>query len=212
MSKSLKNTVSIQELLKKTSAEIFRMACIMSTYKNNMEYGEELLTTAKNTIKKYHSFLESCSDFRLGKLKSSINSEILMKKIAISYKEIHLALCDDFNTPKVLKILNELISDTNSMLYSTSSQSFVNNSDVSIVLVQKLVQDTLEIFGINFKSKSAHSKNFIEIMNILSEFRQNVRILGLNDKNMELLKMCDKVRGDLKNVDIVLKDYKNTST
>lgn len=212
MSKSLKNTISIQELLKKTSAEIFRMACVMTTYKSNMEYEEELLTTAKNTMKMYHSFLQSCTDFRRGKLKSSINSDILMETLAFSHKEIHDALCDDFNTPKVLKILNELISVTNAMLYSSSTQNVITNSDVSIVLVQKLVQDTLETFGINFQNKSVQSEDFIEIMNILSEFRQDVRVFGLNDKNTELLKMCDNVRDRLNNVGIVLKDLKNTAS
>lgn len=177
-----------------------------------MEYGEELLVTAKNTMKMYHSFLESCKDFRQGKLNSSINSEILMEKLAISYKEIHAALCDDFNTPKVLKILNELISVTNAMLYSSPTQSFAGHSDMSIVLVQKLVQDTLKIFGINFEYKSGQSEDFTEIMNILSEFRQDIRLLSINDRNIELLKMCDNVRDRLKNVGIVLKDLKNTAS
>lgn len=212
MSKSLKNTISIQELLQKNPPEVFRMACIMSTYNSNMEYGEELLATAKNTLKMYHNFLESCVDFRRGKLKSSINPEILIKKLITSHNEIRSALCDDFNTPKVLKILNELISVTNSMLYSTSSQTFGISSDVSIVLVQKLVHDTLEIFGINFESKSVQSEDFVEIMNILSEFRQDVRVIGLNDRNMDLLKMCDNVRDRLKNVGISLKDFKNTAS
>lgn len=213
MSKSLKNTISIQDLLTKSSAETFRMACIMSRYKNNMEYSDELLTTAKNTMKVYQNFIDSCSAFQRGLLKSSVNSDILMDNLEKSSQEIDHALCDDFNTPKVLRILNELISLTNSMFYNSTAQTFKMNNEVSsVILIQNLVRNTLNMFGINFENQSIQSENFEGIMNILNGFRQDIRNLGVANKNVEMLKMCDNVRDNLKNVGIVLKDHKNTTS
>lgn len=210
MSKSLKNTISVQDMLKETTPETFRMACIMSTYKSNMEYGVELLTTAKNTYKLYQNFIDSCIAFRKGLLKSTINQEILMKHFEEAFKEINIALCDDFNTPKVLKILNELIAVTNSMLYST--EHVKENSNISsIILIQNLVQETLNIFGINFDTKSVQSQDFIDLMNVFNDFRLHVRTLGLNQKHSDILKLCDDARNNLREIGIVVKDFKNTS-
>lgn len=213
MSKSLKNTISIKDLLTKSSAETFRMACVMSTYKNNMEYGEELLTVAKNTMKFYQDFIDSCSAFRKGLLKSSVNPDILLENFGKSRKEIHDALCDDFNTPKVLKILNELISLSNSMFYNSSSQNFkINNEVTSVILIQNLVQDTLNVFGIHFETKSTQPEDFVEVMTILNQFRRDIRNLGITSKNVEMLKICDNVRDSLKSIGIVLKDHKSNTS
>lgn len=210
MSKSLKNTLSIQDMLKETSADTFRMACIMSTYNSNMEYGDELLTTAKNTLKTYQNFIDSCMAFRKGLLKSSINTEVLMQHLQKATKEIHIALCDGFNTPKVLKILNELISVTNTMLYLSTETVKINDIS-SIILIQKLVQGTLNMFGINFDTKSLQTQDFIDLMDIFNLFRQDVRTLGLREKHSEILELCDNSRENLKKIGIVVKDFKNTS-
>lgn len=214
MSKSLKNTITIGEMLKDSSADVFRMACVLTTYNSKMEYSLELLETARNTLKTYHNFIESCTAFKKGILKSTINIEILMSYFQKSSEEIHNAFCDDFNTPKVMKILNELLSVTNSMFYTSVTQNYQINHGLSCVLsIQKLVQGTLEILGINFDEKLAKSEgDFVGILNILNEFRQNVRTLALSVKNVELLNMCDNVRDSLKNSGIVIKDHKHISS
>lgn len=210
MSKSLKNTISIQDMLKNTSSKVFRMACIMSTYKSNMEYSKELFKTAKNTLNLYQNFIDSCMAFRQGLLKSSINSEILMTRLEEASNDIYIALCDDFNTPRVLKIMNDLISVTNSMLHS-STGSVENNNKTSIILIQKLVEDTFRIFGINFENKSVQTQEFLDLMSIFSEFRKDVRTLGLKEKHSEILKLCDNSRENLKKIGIIVKDFKDTS-
>lgn len=201
-------------MLKDTPADVFRMACVMSTYRSNMDYSVELIETAKNTLKSYQNFIESCIIFRKGILKSSIDKEILLSYLEKSSKQIYEAFCDDFNTPKVIRILNELISVTNSMLYSSASQNnFERNNELSSVIsIQKLVQDMIEVFGINLTSKLEASKDFTAIMDILNEFRQNVRSLGLSGKSVELLNICDNVRDKLKISGITVKDHKNISS
>lgn len=199
-------------MLKEVPSEVFRMACVMSTYRSKMEYSDELIETAKNNLKIFQNFMESCKAFQNGLLKSSVNKDVLLKKLEQSYEEIHNALCDDFNTPRVIKLLNELISTTNSMFYSTSQNSEMCNDISSVISVQKLVQDIIEIFGIRFNSKNEQSENFNNVMDILNEFRQNVRIIGISSKNTELLKMCDNVRDSLKQNGIEVKDYRSISS
>lgn len=211
MSKSLKNTISIKDMLKNFSPEIFRMACVITRYKNNMEYSTEAMHTAKNILKHYENFFDSCTAFSEGKITSKINSEVLLKKLTETSKQIHHALCDDFNTPQVVKSLNELVSVSNSMLNSDSC-THPSNNICSILSVKKYVKRILQIFGIKFENKSIHSEDFSEIMTILSEFRQKIRVIGMTEKNTELLNICDDVRDKLNNRGIVVKDHKKMSS
>ncbi|KAJ8985791.1 hypothetical protein NQ317_014445 [Molorchus minor] len=211
MSKSLKNTISIQEMLKIATPDVFRLSCLMSHYRSNVEYSKELLETAENLLKVYKNLLNSCDDYKKGYLKATINTEILTQALNDAYDNIHRSLCDDFDTPAVIKCLNDLVSVTNSMLHATVS----SNSDgglYTVMGVANFVSNTLSMFGINFESKTHTSQDFTEIMDILNTFRQNVRLIGVANKDQEVLKLCDNVRIRLRHLGIDIKDHAKASS
>lgn len=212
MSKSLKNTISIQEMLKYTKVEVFRLACAMSHYKSSMEYSKELLETSQNVYQVYKNLTVSCNDYINGYLKADVNDDILLKVLGDSYNSIHNALCDDFDTPSVIKTLNELVSVTNSMLYTTSSSS--NRVGLSsVTAVSNYLLNVLSLFGVNFgESTTKGSEDFVDIMNVLNNFRQDVRLIGIENKDKDILKLCDNLREKLKENNIVVRDYGKTSS
>ncbi|XP_018579210.1 probable cysteine--tRNA ligase, mitochondrial [Anoplophora glabripennis] len=212
MSKSLKNTVSIQEMLQEVKTEVFRLACAMSHYKSGMEYSKELLETSQNVYQVYKNLIISCNDYINGHLKATINNDVLLKVLGDSYSSVHNALCDDFDTPSVIRTLNELVSVTNSMLHTTTS----SNNQIglsSVAAVSNFLSGILTLFGVDFDERTTRSsENFIEVMNILNDFRQDVRLIGIEKKDKDILKLCDNIREQLKENNIVVRDYTKTSS
>ncbi|KAG5885771.1 hypothetical protein JTB14_031207 [Gonioctena quinquepunctata] len=212
MSKSLRNTISIQDMLKNTSAEAFRMACIMSPYQGHMDYSAELLITAENVYKTYKNFIMSCDEFIGGYLKGTVNSDVLNTVLFESAPKVHEALCDNFDTPSVVKVLNELVSVTNSMLYSSASTSNSSAGLATVSAVKNYLVDVLRLFGISFDVKTTRSEDFSDIVDILNSFRQEMRTIGITGKNGDILTLCDNVRDSVKKHGIVIKDHgKNSS-
>lgn len=200
-------------MLKDTPAVVFRMACIMSPYRSIMDYDHELLDTAKNKLKVYKNLLNSCAAFKQGLIKTSINSDILQTVSIKSREDIHEALCDDFDTPRVLKILDGLVSSTNAMFSTTSNFQASSDSALGAVAsINNTVKWCLNLFGIDFDENTNKEETFDSIMNTLNTFRQNIRNIGLESKNKDILQHCDTVRDDLKKYNIMLTDHKNVSS
>jgi cysteinyl-tRNA synthetase len=213
MSKSLKNTITIGSLLETTTPQVFRMACLMSHYRSSMEFSFEFMSTASNVLKNYINFIDNCNSYLNGHLKSNVNSDVVNDLLVNSVSRIHDALQDDFNTPVVIKILNEITSKVNSILHPSETGS---SKSVSILAVSNFVTQTLHMFGINVDKKrvsdGVSNRNFEEVMNILNDFRKDVRQLGIFNKDQEILKLCDNVRNDLKKCGITVKDHGKLSS
>lgn len=209
MSKSLKNSVSIKDLLKKTNPNVFRYACIMSHYRSAMEYSDDLIATSENSLNKFNFLINDCNEFLKGHLKGCINKDIVNAAVNKTYEKILTALVNDFDTTSVVQALNELAKLTSKMLHS-SGTSTVNNisNSYALLTVVDLIENTLSNFGIDMSSPVKNEKNeMINVMNILSDFRQNVRLLGIEKKDKQILNTCDIVRSELKKYGITINDY-----
>lgn len=79
MSKSLGNTVSLSEFLKHYSADEFRMACLLSNYRNSMQYSDQLMQTARQTLRKFINFHADLSAYMQFQSHSSIWMRVLCK-------------------------------------------------------------------------------------------------------------------------------------
>nr|CAH7714668.1 unnamed protein product [Callosobruchus chinensis] len=212
MSKSLKNTVLIQDMLQETTAEAFRMACVLSNYRSNMEFSRALLKTADNVYGVCKNFITTCDNFKRQYLKATVNQDSLLAALDKCAANVHSALQNDFDTPLAMKHISELMSVTNSMLHTTASSEH-DNSDISSVLaVKNFVTSILSTFGVEFKSEAKSNEDSSEIVNILNEFRQNVRITGIEKKDKQILHLCDDVRDNLKKHGIIIRDHGKESS
>lgn len=212
MSKSLKNTISIGSLLENTTPEVFRMACLMSHYRAPMEFSDDYMKTASNVLKNYKNFINNCQSYLNGYLKADVDNDVINKLVVESVNNIHSALIDDFNTPRVVNTLNELISAVNSVLHTTRTDS-CDSKSVAVIGTLNFVTTTLNLFGIYLsKKQSVGENNFEEVMNLLNEFRQDVRQLGISNKDKNVLTLCDKVRDNLKDLGITIKDHGKLSS
>lgn len=213
MSKSLKNTISIQELAKNTNSEVFRMACAMSHYRANLEYSSEVISTAETYVKKIKSFLNDCESYINGYIqRANINENELLNKISQSNNIISVALKDDFNTAKVIKTIIDLIGTINKMFNVPSDDINVDNKSV-IIITCHFVKKQLNMLGFDFYDGKFQSEqdNIDKILDILNDFRQNVRNYALENKDKNMLNLCDGIRNELKANKINLQDLGKVS-
>ncbi|XP_050527494.1 probable cysteine--tRNA ligase, mitochondrial isoform X2 [Daktulosphaira vitifoliae] len=213
MSKSLKNTIGIKELLKSYTANEFRVLCLLSNYKNDVEFSEKSMEVATNVLKKLKSFIFNCSNHIKTKQVVQIEDTNLLYMITDTENKIIIYLADNFDTSKVLQSLINLVSKFNKLL----NKDFTFNCSISeIVLASNLVSNTLHNFGINLSElKNQTSLNSDLIIDCVVNFRGKLRQLALksNSKisNQEILQLCDELRNELSFNNITIQDSSNLS-
>ncbi|CAL1528002.1 unnamed protein product [Lymnaea stagnalis] len=153
MSKSLKNVITVPELLEKYSPNQFRMLCLLSHYRRKLEFSPEHMQKAISTMSSLNSFVKHCDDYVQGKLFSSkvIPEGELFEKLDSTRKLILEALSDDFNTPQALAHLMRLVKYTNKFLEEdqTPSQMHISRSTSLIAIVGAYVRNLLQTLGLD---------------------------------------------------------------
>ena len=110
MSKSLGNFVTIKDVLKEYHPEVLRMFFYLTHYRKPINFNENSINDAKNILDKLY---ESIRGFDESKLEVD-------KSFSVKFNN---SLKDDFNTPKAIKVLQELNQQIN-------RQASTDNSDL----------------------------------------------------------------------------------
>ncbi|KAK5650568.1 hypothetical protein RI129_001597 [Pyrocoelia pectoralis] len=211
MSKSLQNTTTIRGMLELCSGNVFRMMCLMSHYRKNMEFSEEYVHAAKTHLETYTNFLINCNIIINNPYKPHIEIDVLNDCVRQSVTKFSDALKDDFDTAQCIKIIDNLISVINRMLHNSSQMSHLQEI-TPLIGACNFVTNMLHMFGFNLSNRHEISEsNETELTNILTKFRQNVRAIGLETKNSNLISLCDSVRDDLYKLGVSVKDHKYIS-
>ncbi|KAH7889094.1 tRNA synthetases class I (C) catalytic domain-containing protein [Phlebopus sp. FC_14] len=218
MSKSLKNFITIDEILERFTARQLRLAFLSQLWNAKVDFSESLMTGEVKTIEtNFNNFFTTVKALLLahdyqgdGHHHYEDPEQDLMKEIYESRLAFRIALCDSFNTPEALKILRDLVSRTN--IYINSRGKLLN-----VGLVEqsaRWVGDMLRMFGLGEGEKSdvgwgqeirgdADSVNREDVLmpylRVLSSFRDGVRRLAIakgDDSLKEILKLCDRLRDD----------------
>ncbi|XP_011648129.1 probable cysteine--tRNA ligase, mitochondrial isoform X1 [Pogonomyrmex barbatus] len=215
MSKSLRNTISIQDYLKKYSANDLRMLCLLSHYRNDIEFTEEIMQGAISLNKKLHNFINDCDNYVAGTFKTGeIDENLLFTTLYDTRNQIHTALTDDFDTSKAMHAIINLVGVGNKMLRQDNIISRSNNVS-AVAAVSNYLSSTLSKLGMSRSTKLTIDNRQIEdIIDHFLNFRRAVRIRALeqNPKDTVLLKECDNARKCLNTCGIVVKDQQNISS
>lgn len=96
MSKSLGNTIVLEELRKKYHPEVVKFALLQNSYRSDINLTDEIFDLAEKHIYSFYSVIEKVEE-RFGLPEKEVEGELshLVKE----------ALQDDFNTPKALSFL-----------------------------------------------------------------------------------------------------------
>ncbi len=196
MSKSSGNFITIPQALAKYSADEIKMFFLFSHYASNIDFSEEKVLEARKALAKFDVLF-----YRASALLKDKNIEPVQAGFIGKYKhEFIQAMDDDFNTPKALAALFNLINDTN--MYIDQNSDDPNYLGVIYHAVDVLENLARNVFGLFLQEKD---KKLSAELKALLEERANAREL----KNF---KRSDELRVLLKGKGVTVEDGKTGQT
>ena len=174
MAKSLGNFVTIQDFLKKHSPRLLRFLIIKNHYRSPIDYNENSLIQAERELARIDEFIT--------KLKSINQRSKQNKNLALkTKKEFEKAMANDFNTPKAIGCIFELISQGNSLM----DQNLLTRNDTRNI--SEFLREVDRVFNFIFWPKEKPPK---KILNLIKE-RERYRGKGQWQK-------ADQIRQQIK--------------
>ncbi|KAG6331373.1 hypothetical protein ID866_7716 [Astraeus odoratus] len=218
MSKSLKNFITIDEILRRFSPRQLRLAFLLQLWNTKIDFSESLMTGEVKTIEtNLNNFFTTIKAIVLandgqsdGRHHYENPERELMSELYQSKHAFRAALCDSFNTPEALKVLRDLVSRTNVYINSRGKELNVGLVEQSA----RWIGEMLRMFGLGEgerhelgwgteQSDNSSGINRDEVLmpylRVLSSFRDGVRRVAIakgNDALKEILKLCDQLRDD----------------
>lgn len=187
MSKSLGNFITAREAINKYGAMPVKLALVGRHYKSQSDFSESAVFDAKNSLERVLSTLKNIeSQMVFGKSNDLIS--LCRKARAGFVKEMD----DDFNTPKALSVIYNLVKDVNKRL-ETATQS-------SLFEAKRVIVELFGVLGVKLEFTREGSS---DVLNYLMEVLINLREQARKDKDYDL---SDKIRNDLRKIGIVLED------
>uniref|UniRef100_A0A671X7I1 Cysteine--tRNA ligase, cytoplasmic n=1 Tax=Sparus aurata TaxID=8175 RepID=A0A671X7I1_SPAAU len=228
MSKSLKNFITIKDALAKNTARQLRLAFLMHSWKDTLDYSSNTMESAVQYEKFMNEFFLNVKDIlraptdltgRFEKWECDDDDNIP--------KQSHCplkALCDNVDTRTVMEEMRVLVGQSNTYIASRKNAKLRPNR-LLVESIAVYLTNMLKIFGAIEESASigfpvgGQSQNVdlestvMPYLSVLSEFREGVRKIAREQKVMELLQMCDVVRDEtLPELGVRLEDHEGQPT
>ena len=208
MSKSLKNSLTIRDALKKYNYEVLKYVFFQKHYTSDIDLLDDDYRVAEkhlyyfyDTIAKANEVVSNYADNTTNYLEDYNPEDIRNKFIE--------AMDDDFNTPIVISELHSIFKYINSKLQEINKANRVQSANT----FAKIIANLKELYGIIglFTQVPEEFMNELKAKYIqeldINEEEINAKIEERNqakkDKNFEL---ADKIRDDLSNAGIILND------
>ena len=190
MSKSLGNFFTVREVLKQYQAEVVRYFILTSQYRSPLNYSDEQLEQAKNSLTKFYSALRGIE----------ADESVIWQNNEEYGARFKAAMDDDFNTALALSVMADVRQDLNKSLEQGSSgqQGYLAGLLHSFGEVLGLFQQDTEAF---FDSDKGDD---VELIKALISARNKAR----DDKDWG---KADQVRDELKARGIILEDAAGTT-
>ena len=185
MSKSLGNFFTVREVLKQYQAEVVRYFILTSQYRSPLNYSDEQLEQAKNSLTKFYSALRGIE----------ADESVIWQNNEEYGARFKAAMDDDFNTALALSVMADVRQDLNKLLEqgSLGQQGYLAGLLHSFGEVLGLFQQDTEAF---FDSDKGDD---VELIKALISARNKAR----DDKDWG---KADQVRDELKARGIILED------
>ena len=180
MSKSLGNFITIKEFIKEHSARAMRLLILGCHYRSPVDYSSVLVQQTEQDLKRIDEFLDKLQHTTNDKRLTTKNKqETVHKLLVVSHQSFVKALEDDFNTPKAIASLFNLIRSINPLL----SNNELGKEGAEAIL--KFLEKADEIFGFLFWGREEIKEAPAEIQTLLEE-REEARRLNNWNKADEL--------------------------
>ena len=192
MSKSLKNFITIRDVLSKYDAEVLRLFFALSHYRTEVDFKMEMLDSTRRQLNDLYSALSIIFHSN-----TSASSEgAILEGVKLSNSKFREAMDSDFNTPEAL---SHLVSALNFSMNGIKASIPISESEKSEIL--KLVTGMGSIIGIFYRDsyKEGITK---EVSDLIVE-RETLRLKGDYVKSDMIRKSLEEEHG------ILLEDTKS---
>ena len=202
MAKSLKNFITIREALSKFTAKQIRIMFLLQQWDKPVNFSDQTLNEARDKENRINSFFARVAaagrnfPVHSSPQKWDSRDEQFAASILKAQERVHVALCDNFDTPSAMEALEGCISSTN--------QYFIEQALPKYPLLlrsSEFVRDILSIFGVVENSGSFEgSPGSSSQQDIVGEFvavRDKIRELASLSKDPSLLSLSDELRDDI---------------
>ncbi len=208
MSKSLKNFVTIDDMIANYDANTIRLFILTNHYRMPVEFSSEALDGAKSGWKRIQTAVNEV-------VKYAVNADTNVSD-SDEVKQFKEAMDDDLNTSKALAVIFETVTKANKAVNEKNIENAKKYAGILLTLTQvmgfniekeKLTSDELQnrlekiIGDMEFLSDEDKSLKGYELMEKVIEYRNKARL----EKNWSV---ADKIRTLLDRISIVLKDTK----
>lgn len=190
MSKSLGNFVLTKDLIKKHDPEALRFFMLSVHYRNPINFTEELLGSAKNSLERIKTAYHNLEHRKQTSMNLVDNKEEWLFKIKQFTLDFEKEMDDDFNTANAISVLFDLAKEANIYLDQEQTHTSV------IEAFQESIVTLLGILGIDLEEEQELLDEEIER---LIEERNEAR------KNKDYQR-ADEIRDLLKDKSIILED------
>lgn len=188
MSKSKGNYFTLIELLEKYNYNEVRYLFLSTHYRDKLNYTENSMDNATNGVAKLELALQNL-DFFIANAKSGKEDTKFLKTVALRQKEFEEAMDNDFDTPKALRVIHELVSD----IYK-----YEGKEKKTLVKAKKTLLSLLHTFGL-FEKEGEREPLPDELIQKIKD-REKAR--AAKD-----FTTADKIRNELKKKGILLDDF-----
>lgn len=231
MSKSLKNFITIKEVLEKHSARRIRLLFLLQSWHSQMNFSDESLVEAASKEASFANFFQNVDvmirhapDLRRNPHPWTAVDQQYRDRLHQLQAEFRAALADNFDYATATGKLSALVSDTNKYLSNAKEASCTQ-----VVLVRRAadwVDEMLRMFGVssfrfnldqNAVADGEEQKlSLTRVLDLFSGFRDSVRAIGQNKQGLNLkqlqtilLQQCDDLRDNtLPGIGVRLEDGK----
>ena len=180
MSKSTGHVVDAKDVLEKYDPNVLRMFTLRVHYRAQTEYTMEGMDEARSAWERITTFLAA--------------AEPIVGEVTLSteYPELEAAFADDFNTPKAIGLVFDLVREGNEALTSDDKEKL---ADVTAKL-------NLALVLLGFKPRPQKSGEDVQtLLDLLVGFRTELR-------KAKAFRWADKLRDMLHAAGLVIEDTK----
>ena len=180
MSKSLKNFITIRDLLKNFDGDVIRFFILNKHYRSKIDFSHKVLLDAGKGLERIKKYCELVSGQLADK---NSNATADYELVSNTKKEFIDCMSDDFNTPKAIASVFKLINESKKDILDEK----LNKSELAAI--KGFLDDVSYILGIDFQQKQDSSKDK-ELFDLIADIRTELRA----NKQYEL---SDKIRDKL---------------
>ena len=210
MSKSLKNFITIETALETYTPRQLRILFLLHHYRATLNYSDHAMETAVNMENVFNEFLSQTralidkSDVaKWTERDCEVENKFEIIKVAIDQ-----SLRNDFDTPRVLELIGDLIK---------TIYIYMNSDPLNVYLIRSIrayIVKMLTTFGLDFDTVKSQSDLLPAVLDAMTGFRDRLRKIIKDPKfndikslRQEIFKLSDQYRDNtLPSIGIAIDD------